>query len=591
MKAFYIIMLLSILTALVPACVIEPQVKTPPVPPTFVIEMPAPPPEWTPEPTHKPQPTITSWPTLTPKPSPTATSTSLPLPEREAVLKLYQEELKSLVSQLAVAGPAPASFTIPVDRKILLVPLSEELYYIQTVIFPDWETGSADSPAKLYILYSYSRGGDLGYFNLQTSSTSRETQEVLVDLSVVAEVDGKRYRVEKQHGLGGAGSEGLMEYTGNLVSDAVPKLETLGSDGDALEQTLETIIGYACGYDWQNSLDRSRKLTLFLQALESPYWADRHQSIHNLGDIEPPAVEAVPALIGAVQDRDQTVSLHAIEALGHIGAPAAEAAPVIIQVLKDDESWVRNWAVNALANIGPAAVPALITALSDNSPAIRAGVVETLGKIGAEEGVIPALVQILADKDNAVVSEAISVLKNMPADQTIPYLIPLLAEKDARWRANATQALAAIGEPAVPILLETLNNPDELVRMAAVHSLGQIKGDNRIIPALILALSDPEWIVRDAAALGLGDLQAVEAIPALVIALSDPEYGVRWSAALALGYIGSPARDAVPALIQALSDPEQVVRQSAADALRSITGQDFGRDAAQWQQWWNEQAP
>jgi hypothetical protein len=45
----------------------------------------------------------------------------------------------------------------------------------------------------------------------------------------------------------------------------------------------------------------------------------------------------------------------------------------------------------------------------------------------------------------------------------------------------------------------------------------------------------------------------------------------------------------VPALIRALGDPEKEVAAQAANSLHLITGQDFGQDAARWQQWWAEQ--
>jgi hypothetical protein len=42
-------------------------------------------------------------------------------------------------------------------------------------------------------------------------------------------------------------------------------------------------------------------------------------------------------------------------------------------------------------------------------------------------------------------------------------------------------------------------------------------------------------------------------------------------------------------LIQALRDWDEDVRWAAAWVLKEITGQDFGQDAAAWQQWWEEQ--
>ena len=56
--------------------------------------------------------------------------------------------------------------------------------------------------------------------------------------------------------------------------------------------------------------------------------------------------------------------------------------------------------------------------------------------------------------------------------------------------------------------------------------------------------------------------------------------------------LGPRGKQFVPELIKCLKDScqpfgtDEIVR-----ALKSITGQDFGEDAANWQQWWDKQKP
>jgi hypothetical protein len=76
----------------------------------------------------------------------------------------------------------------------------------------------------------------------------------------------------------------------------------------------------------------------------------------------------------------------------------------------------------------------------------------------------------------------------------------------------------------------------------------------------------------------------------------DP--GMRWVVCEGLARIGPDAMEAVPALIEALEDecsterPEwcAIERSSLTRALRSITGQEFGPDAAAWRAWWEAQS-
>ena len=92
-------------------------------------------------------------------------------------------------------------------------------------------------------------------------------------------------------------------------------------------------------------------------------------------------------------------------------------------------------------------------------------------------------------------------------------------------RETAADALARIGEPALPALIDTLHDPDHSIRAHAARALA------RMGPT------------------------AAPAVPELIVALDDPDREVRQGAARALGQIGSDAEDAVSALIKALKDP------------------------------------
>jgi HEAT repeat protein len=92
-------------------------------------------------------------------------------------------------------------------------------------------------------------------------------------------------------------------------------------------------------------------------------------------------------------------------------------------------------------------------------------------------------------------------------------------------RETAADALARIGDAAVPALVDTLHDPDQEVRAQAAQALARMGA------------------------------KAAPAVDALVHALDDPNEEVRRGAARALGQIGSEAEEAVPALIKAIKDP------------------------------------
>jgi HEAT repeat protein len=90
---------------------------------------------------------------------------------------------------------------------------------------------------------------------------------------------------------------------------------------------------------------------------------------------------------------------------------------------------------------------------------------------------------------------------------------------------TAADALARIGDAAVPALIEGLADPNPKVRAQSARALARMgpKG-HAAVPALILALEDEDPAVRVNAARALGQIgpEAQEAVPALIRALKDP---------------------------------------------------------------------
>ncbi|OGO05014.1 MAG: hypothetical protein A2Y60_01920 [Chloroflexi bacterium RBG_13_54_9] len=182
-------------------------------------------------------------------------------------------------------------------------------------------------------------------------------------------------------------------------------------------------------------------------------------------------------------------------------------------------------------------------------------------------------------------------------------------------RLYAAWALGEIGDTgSIDALVVALENDECLVRKRAAEALGKLhwkaqsnaqqisylmasdkwdqivrKYDEEAIGPLVAALKDEEYHVRYRAAEALGKIGDPSAVAPLINALRDEDEFVRSQAAKALGEIGPEAREAVPVLIDALlRDEEEYVGWATADALKDITGQDFGGDAARWQQWWEK---
>src|SRR5262249_7502374 len=152
--------------------------------------------------------------------------------------------------------------------------------------------------------------------------------------------------------------------------------------------------------------------------------------------IGPEARPALPALLGALKDDDGPVFQGAVDALGRIGR---EGVPALIDVLKGRQE-IAFVAAKVLGNIGPearAAGPALIDALEEEK--LTSWAAEALGKIGPDaRDAVAALGAAYKDDGNIASHEAARALGRIGAP-AVPTLIDALNQnhRNQRWAAEA----------------------------------------------------------------------------------------------------------------------------------------------------------
>lgn len=137
----------------------------------------------------------------------------------------------------------------------------------------------------------------------------------------------------------------------------------------------------------------------------------------------------------------------------------------------------------------------------------------------------------------------------------------------ARARAQASDDLVAMGEPAVKELIKALKGRNERIARGAAETLGRIGGE-RATDALIAALGDEEVLIRGAAALALAEMGAPGAVAPLIEMLHETYPGMASAAARALGKIGDER--AVEPLTRIFNDPNAHAREAAGEALGKI---------------------
>ncbi|NIM05806.1 MAG: hypothetical protein GTO55_06090 [Armatimonadetes bacterium] len=368
---------------------------------------------------------------------------------------------------------------------------------------------------------------------------------------------------------------------------------------------------------------------------DNPSWEEQ-PVMRALGDLRD--TRSVPALIAALQDYESSTRWVACEALGKIGD--ARAIEPLQQALNEKDEEVRIVAAKALANMeDPRVIPVLVEMMKNNDPGIRGIGISGLKQNGSDAAVEALLEPLLRGTESERLS-TINALYGNSADnpRIIEALKAALQDPSRRVRFYALSRLRVAAPQAKdiavllpPLIADTVSD-DEMVRLiiaafeqwqdprtakpllflladsdvrvqwVAAAGLGAI-GEKRAVPQLI-RLAEPapsksgpeyrghrsEMYMRAAALQALGDIGDARAMPVLLACLredppGDCEPTLGKCAALALGKLHD--RRAVRPLILSLRD--RLVRDEAAEALREITHQDFGIDAAKWEAWWREQ--
>jgi hypothetical protein len=132
------------------------------------------------------------------------------------------------------------------------------------------------------------------------------------------------------------------------------------------------------------------------------------------------------------------------------------------------------------------------------------------------------------------------------APEGIQEFTALLAEEpDRQVRARMCQVLSKVGPPAVPVLLELLEDPRWFLVRNLVHVLGRI-GDEAALGPVVALLGHEHMRVRIEAARAVAVIAPQRAVAPIVRLVEDGDPEVRLEAVRALGALRSD--DAVPVL-------------------------------------------
>ena len=273
----------------------------------------------------------------------------------------------------------------------------------------------------------------------------------------------------------------------------------------------------------------------------------------------------LPALLERLDSDELATSKKAAIALGYLRSPAAIAP--LIAATENPQRQIHWQAASALSWIGSAeAISALVKLLRHPSIQVQAASAKALGR--ASLPAVSPLVEALKKSDDMVKVHAAHSLGQISSPLAVTTLIEALEHGSKSVRFEAAWALGQIKSPlSANSLANLLTDNDISVQSQAVHALKNIGAP--AISAVAQMLNNPASHTRSVAARTLGQIGMEEVVPLLAKVLRDDEYAyVRCDAALALGEIGT--HNAVFYLSQAFRDRDHSVRSAVLRALAQI---------------------
>jgi len=218
------------------------------------------------------------------------------------------------------------------------------------------------------------------------------------------------------------------------------------------------------------------------------------------------------------------------------------------------------------AGLRPDAILLLVAMLTDRSWAVRRAVTQALARLG--DLAVPQLTQVLRAQrdDEARIAAAVDALAASLGDPA-PALLALIGESpDAAVLGDAAQVLGRRRSiSSVPVLEKLTAHADDNVALAAIEALGRV-GSGAGIDALIAVLQSRNFFRIFPAIDVLGRTGGPRTLEPLSRLLSDPRYSLE--AARALGGSGQAA--AAGPLVQLLRRSNDAITRVAAVSLCAI---------------------
>lgn len=271
-----------------------------------------------------------------------------------------------------------------------------------------------------------------------------------------------------------------------------------------------------------------------------------------------------------------------IETLGKVGAD--QGVSELIQAIGQDDEM--QTAMRALGSSGGRAVGALLFVVKTGDPVRTPLAVSSLAEAGPEA--LEPLLKLLVHRSRDVRYTARKAVAEMGITEAVPRILELVNEPKTPGRA---QLLALMGhlwcEDSLKALREIARaHTDQEMRLAAVKVLSQRSG-RRVLDVLReVARTDGSNEVRHLAVQALIWQGDTASVPTFLRMLANERDFIRETLALGLGYLASPVH--VPELIERMDTPRNDIILAIRNAIRRVIYRPDLKTTAQFEDWFDD---
>ena len=262
----------------------------------------------------------------------------------------------------------------------------------------------------------------------------------------------------------------------------------------------------------------------------------------------------IPALCGALTDRDESVRGAALDALARAGRDDV-GAHAAAELVTDASDQVRCRAVRAIGRLSAHPARAVHPATSDSSPVVRREAGRLAARLTVED-----VGQLLADPDNEV---RWTTAANAGRGAEGLLIVALQSDAHAAVRLGAAQTLGLLGgEQSIDALLAAaLEDPDAMVRARALRMTSHQLSDEEVATRFRDELKRESGRRRQMALRTLAKLSVALTHTEAAVVAHDPDPDVRLALAQLAAQLVDPPHYALEILGR---DGDPTVRHAAA---------------------------